>query len=168
MYTKIDKERYFKNRQEILKKRKYFYKLHPEHKLFNQIKQRCENSNFKEYKYYGAKGIKLLLTKEEIRWLMERDNYWTMKKPSIDRLNSNGHYELSNCRFVEISVNVAERNKRMSSKPILQFDKQGNFIKEWKSITNAANELQIFATSITANAKQKKFKSAGGYIWRYK
>lgn len=43
-------------------------------------------------------------------------------------------------------------------KPILQYDLDGNFIKEWESITKASQELNICLTSISAciNGKYKK------------
>lgn len=51
-------------------------------------------------------------------------------------------------------------------KPILQFDINNQFIREWSSITLASNELNITRTCIidTCNLKQK---SSGGFIWRY-
>ena len=52
-------------------------------------------------------------------------------------------------------------------KPIIQFTKEGEFIKMWDSIKSASIELKIYATSITACCKFKR-KSAYGFIWRYK
>lgn len=52
-------------------------------------------------------------------------------------------------------------------KPILQYDKQGNFIKEWSSISEAGKELNIHYSNIPACCKGKK-KTVGGFIWRYK
>lgn len=41
------------------------------------------------------------------------------------------------------------------------------FIKEWDSIVSASKELGIGGNSITTCCKGK-YKSAGGYIWKYK
>ena len=68
-------------------------------------KQRCANPNRKNYKYYGGKGIRMLLTKLEIEILYKRDHADQMEKPSIDRINPRGDYHLGNCRFIELSEN---------------------------------------------------------------
>lgn len=64
-------------------------------------KQRCENPNNPRYKYYGAKGIKFLLSKSDVAFMWIRDKAPEMKHPSIDRINPNGNYCLENCRFLE-------------------------------------------------------------------
>ena len=56
----------------------------------------------------------------------------------------------------------AEKTK----KPIIQYDKQGNFIKEWKSATEAKNELGYKDTPI-CNCLKGRCKTAGGYVWKY-
>jgi hypothetical protein len=52
-------------------------------------------------------------------------------------------------------------------KPILQFDKQNNFIKEWPGIIDAAKILNIGNSAIQqcCNGKQK---TSGGFVWKYK
>lgn len=51
--------------------------------------------------------------------------------------------------------------------PILQYDKEGLFIKEWLSAKDAVKELKINYESIN-NCVRNKSKSAGNYVWRYK
>lgn len=52
--------------------------------------------------------------------------------------------------------------------PILQFDKNGNFIKEWASTMDVQRELHIQHSNIIKCCKKKKNnKSAGGYKWGY-
>lgn len=76
---------------------KEYAKKYPWKGILNSIKQRCENINCKEYKYYGERGIENHITEEEIKFLMIRDCYWSMKKPSIDRKENDGNYTLKNC-----------------------------------------------------------------------
>lgn len=66
----------------------------------------------------------------------------------------------------KIQKNIeARRNKII--KPIIQFDKNGIFISEFSSVTEAAQSVNGNVTSITRNCKGKR-PSAYGYIWRYK
>lgn len=51
-------------------------------------------------------------------------------------------------------------------KPILQFDMNNNFIREWDYITLASIELSINRTCIISVCNYRQ-KSAGGYIWKY-
>jgi hypothetical protein len=54
-------------------------------------------------------------------------------------------------------------------KPVLQFDKQGNFIREWSSAKAAKRETgakNIF--EVASGYKNQIYKSSGGYIWKYK
>jgi hypothetical protein len=50
-------------------------------------------------------NIKFLMTKEDFKYLWERDNASNMKRPSIDRINPKDHYRTDNCRFVELHEN---------------------------------------------------------------
>jgi hypothetical protein len=54
-------------------------------------------------------------------------------------------------------------------KPVLQFDKQGNFIKEWPSAKAAKKETgakNVF--EVASGYKNHLYKSSGGFIWKYK
>jgi len=51
--------------------------------------------------------------------------------------------------------------------PIIQLDKNGNFIKTWKSTSEASKILNIDASSIVKVLKNKR-KTAGNYVWKYK
>ena len=60
-----------------------------------------------------------------------------------------------------------QRQSEKISKPVLQYTKDGKFVKEWKSATYAGNILQFFSTYITKCCKGK-CKSAYNFIWKYK
>ena len=74
------------------------------------IKARCNNPNSKDYKYYGGRGIKCLITEEELKKLWFRDKAYKMKKPSIDREDNDGNYIIDNCSYIEFLDNVIKEN----------------------------------------------------------
>lgn len=56
-----------------------------------------------------------------------------------------------------------------NSKPIIQFSKNGNFIKEWSSAAEASRILKINQGQITSCClNYKDYKTAGGFIWKFK
>lgn len=57
--------------------------------------------------------------------------------------------------------------KNKSIRPVLQYDLSMKFIKEWSSINSASKSLGVGSNSITTCCKGN-YKSAGGFIWRYK
>jgi group I intron endonuclease len=54
-------------------------------------------------------------------------------------------------------------------KPVLQYDFQGNFIKEWLSVMDIEQVLHISHTSIGSCCLYRiNYNSAGGFMWKYK
>lgn len=85
----------------------------PEYRIWAHIKGRCNNPKTKCWKNYGGRGITIC-----DRWLNNFDNFLEDmgKRPTpdhqIDRINNNGNYEPSNCRWVSQLQNA--RNKRVT------------------------------------------------------
>lgn len=98
-----------KYKQNPINRIKFYRKLHPWYTSLDHARQRCNNFKNKKYKWYGAKGIKCFLTIKEIKELWFRDKAYKLKKPSIDRIDNEGHYEFNNCRFIEQSENSRRR-----------------------------------------------------------
>ena len=68
--------------------------------IWAQMKGRCLNPNNKGYKNYGERGIKVC-----DKWMSFEGFYEDMgdqpyKRASIERINVNGNYELSNCKWI--------------------------------------------------------------------
>lgn len=100
------------NRKEYL--RKWWLKTRknkPWHSHYRAAKCRCTNPNDSHYHRYGGRGIKFELTNEECKYLWFRDKAYKLNKPSIDRINFDGNYSISNCRFIEFSENKRKPDK---------------------------------------------------------
>lgn len=82
-------------------------------------------------------------------------------------------YKKMNDFDIENYVNSKKEIQKTSNKTsytdveIFQYDLEMNFIKKWKSLSEASKELKISKPAICHCAKGKSKKSAG-YIWSYK
>jgi len=77
--------------------------------VYRNIKLRCEYPNTNRYARYGGRGIECRITLDEIKRLWLRDDAGNLKRPSIDRIDNDGHYTFENCRFIEFLENLKRR-----------------------------------------------------------
>ena len=93
--------------------------------------------------------------------LNEREIYWIKEYTSVESgLNLSYGGEGGNHSLE--TINLIKLNK---SKQITQYSLEGNFIKEWPSVTTAIAETNILAIP---GCLKNKIKQAGGFIWKYK
>jgi hypothetical protein len=80
---------------------------------YNMMIHRCTKPHRIDYKYYGGRGIKVCE-----RWLKSAANFYEDmgERPSmehvLDRIDPDGNYEPTNCRWVTKKINA--RNTRRS------------------------------------------------------
>ena len=151
--TKYHANYYTANKAEILKRCSVYtknYRLsHPWLSAMTGANSRCNNPKNKKFYLYGGKGIKQLMSQADFKYLWFRDKAYEMKTPSIDRIDSEKHYCLENCRFIEHSENSA----RAWRKTIMQYNLNGEHLFTWESATHAMKQLNINRTNICACAR---------------
>ena len=96
------------------------------------MKQRCFNPKLPNYKDYGGRGITMC---DEWRWDFMAFRKWSLengysRELSIDRIDNDGNYEPSNCRW-------ATRKEQMNNRRCthyLTFRGETHTIQEWSKI----------------------------------
>lgn len=88
---------------------------HPLHKIWMSLRSRCNNPNNIRYYRYGERGIVVCP-----EWNTDFENFYNWANSngwqeglSLDRINNDGNYEPSNCRFVSKieQANNTSKNK---------------------------------------------------------
>ena len=111
---------------ELLKSKSKKYSKNTHEKLYNTwtgMKQRCYNSNAERYPIYGARGIEIC---DEWKNSFVDFAEWALSNGyqeglSIDRIDPNGNYEPSNCRWA--TIDEQSNNKRSSIKLVVDNQK---------------------------------------------
>ena len=103
------------------------------YKVWSSMRDRCNNPRCKDYKYYGAKGVRVLPEWDEFldfkRWAL-RNGYQENSGLSIDRIDSNGNYEPRNCRWATRDTQA----NNMSSNHIIEYNGETHNLTEWAKI----------------------------------
>lgn len=85
---------------------------------WSRMKRRCNNPNCDKYSYYGGRGIRVC---EE--WTNDFMSFynWAITNGyredlTIDRIDVNGNYEPSNCRWTDRSIQTINQRKSIRNK----------------------------------------------------
>ena len=102
--------------------------------IWSNMKSRCYNQNIKSYSHYGARGITMC-----DEWKNDFKSFydWSMSNGykddlTIDRIDVNGNYEPSNCRWATIK----EQSLNKSTNRVYEVNKQSKPLCKWCEIYN--------------------------------
>lgn len=108
-----------------------FYK-EPWYNNYRCMKSRCYRPKDPSYKYYGGRGIKVC-----DEWLsIENFEKWVKEHPyfegaTLDRINVDGDYEPSNCRW----ATMVEQDNNRRNTLYIEWNGESHTISEWAKIT---------------------------------
>lgn len=110
----------------------------------------------------------LVICSEKTRQKMRQSRKGIVHTEETKKKISESHKGIKNPMFgKKQSKEHIEKRVKANSKPVLQFDLNMNFIKEWESATQAKLSFGIKYSSITDCCKGRQ-KTSLGYIWKLK
>lgn len=117
-------------------------------RIWSGIRNRCNNPNEPAFKHYGGRGITICG-----EWVNNFQAFydWAMANGygdslSIDRIDNNGNYEPSNCRWVDIKT---QNNNRRC---VRKYEING----QWLSKTDIAEKYGVSYGTVCSWEKSKK------------
>ena len=127
-------------RIENIKKANGFYHGHNKkrlHRIYRCMIYRCTNPKSKDFNYYGGRGITVC---EEWKSSYESFEKWAFShgydenakqgECTLDRIDVNGNYEPSNCRW----VTMIEQSNNKSCNITITLDNETLTLKQWSEI----------------------------------
>ena len=104
------------------------------YKIYLGIKKRCYNKNYREFHLYGGRGIKVCQ-----EWLDDFMSFYIWSGANgykddltIDRIDVNGNYESTNCRW----ITQAEQNLNTRKNHYITYNGITMSMKQWAEKCN--------------------------------
>jgi hypothetical protein len=108
---------------------------HPLYTKWQGLKTRCSNEYATGYINYGGRGISYCAEWESF----ENFYNWAIKNGyrkglTLDRINNDGNYEPSNCRFTTCKVQANNRREYKKKDSLRQFCKDNGLLRYYGSV----------------------------------
>lgn len=108
------------------------------YRIWSGMKDRCLNPKSKYWSKYGERGIGICKDWRKFENFYE----WAIKNGykedlTIDRINNDGDYEPSNCRW----ATYKEQENNRSNNRILEYKNQSHTISEWSEIVGIKQRI---------------------------
>lgn len=127
-------------RKEITKKRRIIHGCYKtsEYRTWRHILSRCKNPNVSSYKNYGGRGIRVCQSWDSsFKAFLEDMGFKPTPRHTIERINNDGNYEPSNCRWLP---QPQQAHNRRNNKNII-FNGKALCLTEWSRLLGGKDNL---------------------------
>ncbi len=115
---------YTKNREKILEQKR---NAPPGYNSWKSMRQRCDNPNRADYKYYGGKGIVYCKRWDSFQQFISDMGHPPTKKHTIDRIDNDIGYNPDNCKW----ATRTEQGKNTSIVKRIEYNGEKKSIIDW-------------------------------------
>lgn len=110
--------------------------------IYNSIKDRCFNENNERYHKYGGRGITIC---DEWKNSFQAFYNWSIKHGyedglSIDRIDNDGDYEPSNCRWISLGLQQHNKGIQINNQSGVTGVCYDNTRKRWRAYIKVNNK----------------------------
>lgn len=104
------------------------------YRIYNNMKQRCNNPNSHKYPRYGGRGISIC-PEWNCREGLAAFGEWALKNGyadnlTLDRIDNDGDYTPQNCRWVDLK----KQSNNRSDNDYITFNGETHTLSEWAEI----------------------------------
>ena len=102
-------------------------KQSPTHISWQNMKQRCQNPKYHQFKYYGGRGIKVCDRWQDFANFLA-DMGGRPEGKTLDRVDNNKDYNPENCRWATSKEQIQNRRDQKNQYLFIAFDSRGTMI----------------------------------------
>lgn len=103
------------------------------YRIWSSMKNRCENPKRKDYKHYGHKGIEICKEWHDFLTFYEWANSnGYSENLTLDRIDANGNYEPSNCRW----ATAKEQCNNRTNNHLITYNGKTLTVSQWAEERN--------------------------------
>lgn len=127
-----------------------------EYQIYHQMKQRCYNKQKLNYKDYGGRGIIICerwLGEDGYKNFIQDMGYKPFDDYEIDRIDNDGNYEPSNCRWTNRETQSMNKQNTVYATPGLKNNSLTIMYEVERHVTEKKNRRMIFVKCDCGNEK---------------
>ena len=133
-----------------------------EHRAWARIRRRCNSPSYHNYHYYGGRGIKVCARWDVFKNFLDDMGPKPTPKHTIERIDNDGDYEPSNCKW---ATQLEQNRNRRCSCSVEDDQRIRDAIAEGLNFTQIAARLGKTKGQVTGRAYRIGLKSGQPATW---